>query len=172
MVSRTGQAVLLPMLLMHVAVLMVTAPRASTATQRSTASFSSFFPSQQVTEAEFFSTIYQRHTHVDKANSTNSDGSALAHFNALIGGGDDVLMLADVNMLCNAVMDLGAPSSALRVCVVCGGGGVSVVWVCMNSYLLPCFFSALIFLPPPHFFSLLTLASDQKRGRDHGCHVM
>ena len=117
MVSRTGQAVLLPMLLMHVAVLMVTAPRASTATQRSTASFSSFFPSQQVTEAEFFSTIYQRHTHVDKANSTNSDGSALAHFNALIGGGDDVLMLADVNMLCNAVMDLGAPSSALKVCV-------------------------------------------------------
>ena len=123
MVSRTGQAVLLPMLLMHVAVLMVTAPRASTATQRSTASFNAFFPSQQVTEAEFFSTIYQRHIHIDRV-SNNSDGSALAHFNALIGGGNDVLMLADVDMLCNAVMDHDAPSSALRVCVVCMG-----VWV-------------------------------------------
>ena len=89
----------------------------------STASFHAFFPSPQVTEAEFFSTIYQRHIHIDRV-SNNSDGSALAHFNALIGGGNDVLMLADVDMLCNAVMDHDAPSSALRVCVVCMG-----VWV-------------------------------------------
>ena len=99
------------------------------AANQESALFNAFFPSPQVTEAEFFSTIYQRHTHVDRV-SNNSDGSALAHFNALIGGGNDVLMLADVDMLCNTFVDLGAPSSALKVCVcvcVCMGGWSSVV---------------------------------------------